>query len=211
MSEEEVKQHMTASTVTRSIALLVLCMAPIVAGNIVVNGSFEAYQISGNYYQAVFAGDTTTIPGWTVGTSTTAGVDVVQGAGWWSEDGTQGIDMAGTPGPGSLAQTLATASGAEYLLSFWVSSNGGPFDNGLTVDWNATQLATISSPAQGTWEQFSYQVTGTGSDTLIFLDNIAGNAGPLLDNVGVQAIPEPATFGLIGVGLLLVGRRLRRR
>lgn len=202
---------MSASTVTRSIALLVLCMAPIVASNIVVNGSFEAYQISENYYQAVFAGDSTTIPGWTVGTSTTEGVDVVQGAGWWSEDGTQGIDMAGTPGPGSLTQILPTISGAEYLLSFWVSSNGGPWESGLIVDWNATQLATISSPAQGTWKQFSYKVTGTGSDSLLFLDNIAGNAGPLLDNVGVQAIPEPTTFGLIGAGLLLAGWRLRRR
>jgi hypothetical protein len=211
MSEKEVKQHMAASTVTRSIAILVFCMAPIVAGNIVINGSFEENQISGNYYQAVFAADTITIPGWTVGTSATAGVDVVQGAGWWSEEGTQGIDMAGTPGPGSLAQTLATTSGAEYLLSFWVSSNGGPWDNGLTVDWNATQLATISSPAQGTWEKFSYQVTGTGSDNLYFLDNVAGYAGPLLDNVSAQAIPEPTTFGLIGAGLLLVGRRLRRR
>jgi len=45
-------------------------------------------------------------------------VDVVQGP-TWAEDGIQGIDMAGTPGPGSLTQILTTAAGTDYVLSFW--------------------------------------------------------------------------------------------
>src|SRR5271169_2335956 len=115
------------------------------AANIVQNGSFENPAIS-NYYECVPAPAQTCastftllgIPGWTVGGTS---VDVVSssldtgghGPQWWSEDGTQGIDMAGTPGPGSLTQGLTTIDGMKYSVSFWVSSNGGPWLNSLTV------------------------------------------------------------------------------
>jgi len=52
---------------------------------------------------------------------------------------------------------------------------------------------------------------GTGSDTLAFIGNRGGNAGALLDNVNVDPVPEPATLGLIGAGLVFLALRFRRR
>ena len=200
---------------------LAICVAPLMAANIVQNGSFEDPTIT-NYYECVAApsqtcASTFTIPaitGWTVGG---VSVDVVSSSvfggspQWWSEDGTQGIDLAGTPGPGSLAQGLTTVPGMNYALSFWVSSNGGPYTNSLTVDWDGTPLEAISTPAQGTWQEYIFTVTGTGSDTLAFSCPFGTNAGALLDNVSVTTAPEPATVGLIGSGLVLIALRFRRR
>lgn len=188
------------------VAVLAVCAAPIFAANIVQNGSFENPQI-GNWFRTVYAGDPF-ITGWTVGL---VSVDVTQGDIGQAEDGTQGIDMAGSPGPGSLTQTLTTESGAGYMLSFWVSSNGGPYTDALIVDWNGFSLATLSTPAPGTWREYSFEVTGTGSDTLAFIGTIDGLAGARLDNVSVDPIPEPATLGLIGAGWVLIGFRFRRR
>lgn len=197
-------------------ALLSVCAAPVMATSIVMNGSFEDPSITGNYYECVPAypgacsGTTDVIPaitGWTVGLTS---VDVVQGP-TWAEDGIQGIDMAGTPGPGSLTQILTTAAGTDYVLSFWVSSNGGPYTDSLTVDWDGIPVATVSSPVQGTWQEHFFSVTGTGSDTLAFIGNRGGNAGALLDNVNVDPVPEPATLGLIGAGLVFLALRFRRR
>lgn len=207
---------MTRSGLVLILALLAVCTAPVMATSILLNGSFEDPQIAGNFYMCVAAPAGTcnppyiipAIPGWTVRQN---GVDVVQGP-TWSHDGTQGIDMAGTPGPGSLSQTLTTTPAASYTLSFWVSSNGGAIANSLTVDRNGTPLATISTPAQNTWQEYSFMVTGTGSDSLAFIGNIGGNAGALLDQVSVDIqAPEPATFGLIGAGLVLIAFRFRRR
>src|ERR1017187_3938908 len=208
------------SRIVLALALGAMCVAPIMATNLVQNGSFENPTII-NYYECVAAPSQTcattytipAIPGWTVGGTS---VDVVSSSvyggspQWWSEDGTQGIDMAGTPGPGSLTQGLTTVAGKGYTLSFWVSSNGGPYTNSLTVDWNGTPLETISTPAQGTWQQYSFSVTGTGSGTLAFSCPLATDAGALLDNVSVTT-PEPATVGLIGAGLVLIALRFRRR
>ena len=196
-------------------------VGPIMAANIVQNGSFEDPTIA-NYYECVAAPGHActggfTIPavtGWTVGG---VSVDVVSSLAfggspqWWSEDGNKGIDLAGTPGPGSLEQGLTTVPGMNYALSFWVSSNGGPYPNSLTVDWDGTFLETIGTPAQGTWQHYVFSVTGTGSDTLAFSCPFGTNAGALLDNVSVATAPEPATLGLIGAGLVLIALRFRRR
>jgi hypothetical protein len=192
-----------------AVLALGLCGVPLSAGNIVVNGSFELPQISGNFYQTILAGDPT-ITGWTVGGQS---VDIVQGAGW-SQLGTQGIDMVGTPFAGTLSQTLPTSAGFNYLVSFWVSSNGAAKSQSLTVQWNGSDLATVDSPAQNTWTQFEYNVLGAGSDTLSFIgSDIPGSpqAGALLDNVSVQETPEPASMGLIGAGLVILAGFIKRR
>jgi hypothetical protein len=200
---------------------------PASATSIILNGSFEDVQIANNYYQCVgtctgsFIEPSTYLPHWTVGLTS---VDIVSspldtgghGAQWWSESGNQGIDMAGTPGPGSLSQIVTTGAGTKYSLSFWVSSNGGAKPDALVVDWNGSALTALplSTPAQGTgWVQYTFVVTGTGgSDTLAFVDLIGGNAGPLLDNVSLDvATPEPGTMVLFGAAAAVLALVRRRR
>ena len=78
----------------------------------IVNGGFEDPNISssGNYYLTVYSPNADAvcsqtpsvqiITGWTV---TGCSVDIVRGPSW-AHSGSQGIDLAGTPGPGGVEQ-----------------------------------------------------------------------------------------------------------
>ncbi|MCH9038351.1 MAG: DUF642 domain-containing protein, partial [Chloroflexi bacterium] len=99
-------------------------------------------------------------------------------------DGVQTIDMAGTPGPASLYQDLATNAGEDYVVTFTLSSNGGAKANSVTLEWGGNVIDTLNSPAIGTWETHSYTLTATSQNTRIeLIGNLGGNAGALLDLV----------------------------
>jgi choice-of-anchor C domain-containing protein len=196
-------------------ALLGICifMMPVYSfaavSNLVANGDFELPQITGNYYQTVIAGESY-LTDWTIGGNS---IDIVQG-GLWMHTGTQAIDLAGTPGPGSVSQFISTNPGGSYMLSFFVSSNadqGSPFANSLNVYWGGTLLATISSPVRGRWDAYSFIVTGAAQPReLKFATDITSNQGPLLDTVRLEAVPIPGAVWLLGsglMGLVIIGRR----
>ncbi len=209
-------------------AVLVLSLASSAPAddNLVQNGGFEAPDISlGNYYQTVDAGQSG-LTDWTV---TGVSIDIVSSvaandpagtSGEWSHSGTQGIDLAGTPGPGGVLQSLSTVAGQDYTLSFWASTNG-PSQSDLYIQWDGTDLAGtppasgLTTPAQGlpsTWTEFTYNVVGTGSDTVALFTNNSSNAGPLVDDVSVVAAPEPSALWTLGMGLALsLGLVLRSR
>jgi hypothetical protein len=199
------------------IALPILCAAPLAAANLVVNGDFESPNIGNQLFETHNIGDPVLAP-WVIdGPAPGTGIDIIStrtGCAACANTGQQAIDMSGSPGPGFLYQDLATAPGAAYTLTFWVSSNGGPFVGGLTIAWNGSNIDTITSPPQGIWLPFSYSVTATGSTTrLEFFSNVAGNAGPFLDTVSVDsAVPEPGSAVLLVLSFasLPLLRRARR-
>jgi choice-of-anchor C domain-containing protein len=186
-------------------ALVAVCAAA--DASIVVNGGFEQPPIGGGY-QPVSAGDPF-ITGWTV---TSGQVDLVHvGFGaFFANSGSQGIDMAGSPGPGSIAQDLPTIPGEPYLLSFYTSSNGGPHAGAVTLAWDGDAVDTISTTAYGTWVRHDYMlVASDASTTLEFIGNIPGSFGAMLDDVSVTLVPTPgAAIGLATLGFL--PRRRRR-
>lgn len=189
------------------VCTLLLLSAFSLSAATVFNPGFEDPNISPNYYVAVNAGSSS-LTGWNVtGTS----IDIVNGA-IWAHSGSQGIDLAGTPGPGGVNQNITTVAGQSYLISFWVSSNGGAISNRLTVNFDGT-AHTYSSPAQRDWTQYSFTaVASSNLANLSFSTPLTGNAGPLLDDVSVSsAVPEPATISLVAAGMLLAFARLRRR
>ena len=84
----------------------------------------------------------------------------------------------------------------------------------LQVFWNGVLTATFDSPDMNTWDEHSLILNANGlQSTIEFNTPITSNAGPLLDNVSANAVPEPYTFGLVGVVLVALSqcRRLRRR
>jgi len=184
-----------------AVAALAFCIsvaAPMTyAQNLLTNGSFET-------------GDFT---GWTTGgnfefTQVVSGAfDEYTGA----QDGTFYTTMGPVGSDGTLSQTLTTVAGAQYSISFWFASVGdNPSD--FSVLWDGTPLLSLTNPNTGAnWTQYTFDATGTGSDTLTFSfrDDPAYMA---LDNVSVQeTVPEPTSLLLVGTGILGLAGTVRRK
>jgi len=180
------------------------------SAGVISNGSFESDVISPNPWVSYSASDQG-LTGWTV---TGVSVDLVIRSAYSAQEGDQSVDLAGTPGPGGVMQIFATDPGQYYLIDFWVSSNGGAISQSLQVFWNGVLTATFDSPDMNTWDEHSLILNASAlQSTIEFSTQIDTNQGPLLDNVSVSTVPEPYTFGLVGVVLVALSqcRRLRRR
>lgn len=184
-----------------AILALALCVsAPTFASNLVTNGSFETGDFSG----------------WTPGGNFTF-TQVVSGP-FYVYSGAEDGNFYATLGPvgadGTLSQTIATTPGQQYTFSFWLNAVGdSPSDFSAFYDGNP--LFTSVNPNTGNvWTEFTFTVTGTGSDTILFSfrDDPAWIA---LDNISVTptsgGVPEPASLMLLGTGLLGLGGTIRRK
>ena len=180
-----------------------------------VNGSFEIGPMPnvGPGFITLGPGNSS-ITGWTV---TAGSIDYI-GSYWMAQDGSRSIDLAGTS-LGTLTQTLTdTIVGQRYAVNFWVSKNP---DGGA-----ATRTGTFSAGGQNfnfsyavpnshtnmNWqlETFEFFASSTMTDLSFAADASAGCCfGPALDNVSIDAVPEPATWAMMIGGFALVGGALR--
>jgi hypothetical protein len=90
------------------------------------------------------------------------------------------------------------ASGA-YSVKFDVYT---PFNGTVSFKLNNNLVAT--GLTTGT---YSYTFTGTGADNIDFISDYGNTTH--LDNVSVQAVPEPITMFTLGAGALALVRRRR--
>lgn len=179
-----------------------------------VNGSFEAGVPAGSF-STVSGGNNSAITGWTV---TGNSVDYI-GNYWTAQDGSRSIDLNGGA-QGGIQQTFDTLAGVQYNVTFWLAGNpdGAPITKNVLVSATGATDGLFSFDSTGTskinmgWSKYTYNFLGTGSPTtLSFASQNAGAYGAALDNVAVNAVPEPATWALMLIGFAAVGFGMRRR
>jgi hypothetical protein len=192
------------------------------------NGSLESSAPS--FIETVAAGATAN--GWTaiganvefVRSGYSNGSDTVGPA----QDGLWMVDLNGTQGPASIAQTFDTVAGQWYAVNYFLSGNAGP--NGstsvgnktLAVYWNGALADTATythQPGDGwsnlRWDAHGFQAMATGPQTTLRFASTSNGyaaAGPMIDAISITPVPEPATALLwAGGAMVLLGAVRRRR
>ena len=104
---------------------------------------------------------------------------------------------------GSLSQTLPTVATQYYLLSCWLSSiayEGSTTPNEFRIKWNGTTLFDQTNMGAFGWTNLQFIVAATGSATPLEFDFRDDPGALALDDITVQAVPEPVfqTVTLIG-------------
>ena len=155
-----------------------------------------------------------TIGPWTVGLG---GVDWI-GSYWTPAAGSASVDLSALA-PGSVFTTLSTVAGQSYVLNFSLAGNPdlagvktvhvtvGDFVGDFSFDTTGMSLG-----AMGWVGQTASFKASSSSDVLTFAAAAGSGAyGPAIDAVSVSDVPEPATYGMMGLGLAALGLFARRR
>jgi hypothetical protein len=178
----------------------------------IANGGFETVSLGGadisgpGYW--TFNNGNASISDWTIGA---VSVDVVD-AGYPVHSGNYALDLVGTPGPGMITQTLSLVSGQDYVVSFWAYSTGNPINMVLDTDAVGSS-SSMYSITQGSWNEYTFAFTAASSSVDLIFASDAGNTtnGNLfVDDVSIEAVPEPASMVVLGGAALFAARRKKK-
>jgi len=181
-----------------------------------INGSFEDGRSDVGAFTTLTAGDTTSITGWEV---LPDGIDYI-GSYWQASDGTRSLDLSALNSGGVMQTVGGFELGKHYRITFDLSANPESGIRPKRVVVSATSgVATIynylnpsNTVSDMQYVTYTYDFIATNVNQDVQFRSLENNAyGPVLDNVSISLIPEPATWGLMVVGFGLVGAFARRR
>lgn len=180
-------------------AILSLCSLAS-AANLVGNGSFE----TGDFTDWSLTGNT----GYT-GVANTPGLSVTGASA-----GNDYAFFGAVGSSGYLTQTLATAAGQTYTLTFDLADDQNSSGQSFGVSYNGVSLMTLSgaNPATPGYDHYSFTFAGVDNGALQFaLRN--DPAYYALDNISVStsAVPEAASGTLMLAALAAMGLTVLRR
>jgi hypothetical protein len=203
------------------------------ASSLLTNGSFEntggTFVGDGNHTDSLSSGSTA-IPGWTT-TNSTFTAWIQNGNPWniSASDGSFFLDLTGYSDSGTyggVMQSFATTIGTHYVLTFDLGYGGnsgafgGPVSVNVSVGGGPTTFTSGSgTPNPAVWSHETFNFTATSTTTTLSITGLSTTGGEYigLDNTDVElatvgSVPEPATFGIVGVTLFGVAVfRLRQR
>ncbi len=191
--------------------LLALSVATGAQAGLILNGDFEDMQLGGHSW-GVFD----SIPGWE--TTMGGGIEIQRNTVVNAQSGNQYIELD-TFQNSALTQSLNLNAGANYLLSFYYlpRTNGGNNDNGVGIYWDLfggdfasfdpmneiLRIDNLTLRDMPSWTEYTILLEAPGDlMALSFAGLGASNSlGGFIDNVRLQAVPEPATLAIFGLGL----------
>jgi hypothetical protein len=193
------KPYMTLKTyiALTALALLLLPQLATAQGNLVVNGGFD-----------------TSADGWTL----------TNGAFWpflGNPGYAVGLDNP-TPSPSTEPTASQIVTGLTPGYSYLVSGDyqegkdrggGSPSDPSFGVAIDGIFLFEAVTQGNGDWQSFSFYYTAASSSVLLSLSSQINGTGVeyAIDNISMQAVPEPNSLCLIGIGGIMSAMFFKNR
>lgn len=202
-------------------AAAVMPLVSVAQTNLVANGSFENYAQANQTWSIYSSGNN-----WTTGA---AGLEIRDAVAGTAADGKNFAELDTTQNS-TIYQDINTVVGQSYVLTFSYSNRTGVAVSSNGLGWSFGDLSgsapvlAYNGTGDNVWNTFSVTLTATSTLTRLSFSaqGTSDSYGSSLDNIRVvtadgqppvTAVPEPASAGLmlLGLGAMAAARRRRQQ